>query len=115
MIKNKNLLLEIEDFINENLPPRTNDAKIIADTLLSKPIKLRYGFCGMCDSNIRNEWVINNDLPHFELRHLAHIEVLRISEIKILIDALEKNELNNFFKKNIKNNFLEKISNFLKK
>jgi len=91
------LLFSIDDFLNTDLPPRTQDPKIIGSILNAKPIKIKMGFCGMCDSNINNEWILNTDRPFYELRHLSDSRILRKSEVEILIRSLENGSLNDFW------------------
>lgn len=86
--------LEREDKSKRSLPPRTEDVRAIANVLWVKPVKTHGFFCGMCDSNVHNEWIIRERGRFcYELRHLPDIGVLRDSELKILIEALEKGEL----------------------
>ncbi|MEI8295083.1 MAG: hypothetical protein WCG04_00990 [Alphaproteobacteria bacterium] len=90
-------VLESEDKSTQELPPRTLNPKVIARVLYKKPVKVEYGFCGMCDSSLRNEWVLGKKRPQCELRHLADVGTLRISEVDILINALESGELDDFW------------------
>lgn len=79
--------------------------------LKSKPIIVASGFCGMCDSDIRsNTWVLNNERPLYELRHLIDIRISR-DEYSILVQALEKGLLDNYWRKP---SFLNKVFQFFK-
>ncbi len=80
-----------------HLPPRTYDAKLIATVLKSRPIKIPYGFCDMCDSHIRNEWVLTHHRPYCELRHLVDSGILRESEMSILIENLAQGTLDDYW------------------
>lgn len=84
-----------EDSYARDLPPRTQDVKLIASIFKSRPIKISSGFCGMCDSNITDEWVLSNDRPSYELRHLVDVGRLRKSELEIIIRNLEEGTLDN--------------------
>lgn len=106
--QNKNLMLKetktppfdtsaTESDYARYLPPRTHDVNLIASVFKSRPIKISYGFCGMCDSNITNKWVLDNNRPLYELRHLVDIGKLRESELEIIIRNLEDKTLDNYW------------------
>ncbi|MCE3230224.1 MAG: hypothetical protein K0R52_152 [Alphaproteobacteria bacterium] len=106
-------VLEREDKSTRELPPRTLDPKVIARVLSKKPVKIEYGFCGMCDSNLSNEWVLDKERPQCELFHLSDCGALRISEVEILINALERGELDDLWIENShtpNTDFLAKLS-----
>jgi Domain of unknown function (DUF5710) len=77
------------------LPPRTKDPREIfrLSKLTAVPRRMS-GFCGMCDSNVQNEWCLG-DAKHsqslYELHHIAQLcdSPLRPSELRVLIHALE--------------------------
>ena len=94
-------LLQREDESKRDLPPRTHNPQIIASVLKEKPIKIKSGFCAMCDSSIYEEWVLNEKNRDYELRHLADIGALRYSEVGILIHALETEKLKNHWNKHL--------------
>jgi ribosomal protein S18 acetylase RimI-like enzyme len=89
---NTTILLEKEDGAKRFLPPRSLDPKIIANLLKKKPIKIKEGFCRVCNKTVYNTWALNSSLI-YELDHLTEIGVLRDTELKILIQALEAEEL----------------------
>ena len=115
MIRYQNLLSEIDQFRNEELPPRSNDPLVLMSMLDKKPIKIRYGFCGMCDSTMQNQWTFELDNDHYDLYHLInHFKLLRRSEYNILIKYLEEDLLKNIELEKSKS-IVQKIANFIKK
>ncbi len=115
MIRYQNLLSEIERFRNEELPPRSEDPLILLSLLDKKPIKIGYGFCGMCDSIMRDEWTFELDNGRYDLYHLVnHFKLLRISEYDILIKYLEEDLLKSVELKKSQS-ISHKIANFIKK
>lgn len=83
----------------ELLPPRSKDFREILKVAGVSPVKISYGFCGACDSDIHDEWVVKrpNNGTRFciELSHLSDwvgIDIenrVRPSEMKILLSELE--------------------------
>lgn len=86
----------LPEFQDQSLPSRTRDPFVIASFLSEKPAKVSYGFCGMCDSTLSNEWVFSTN-RQYELRHLVDRKILRTSELDLLINALETKKLDNFW------------------
>jgi len=119
MIKYQNLLSELDEFRNEKLPPRSLDPLVLLSILDKKPIKITYGFCGMCDSTMRDQWTFEwNDGCNYDLYHLVnYCKLLRISEYNILKEYLEEEYLKNLeLAKLAKSASLShKILNFLRK
>ncbi|MCO7729092.1 DUF5710 domain-containing protein [Brucella intermedia] len=74
------------------LPPRSEDPLKLLKLIKVRPVKIKTGFCGMCDSAIKDEWCLSTKKPHYEIRHLAErsIGVLRPSELPIIIAELER-------------------------
>ena len=115
MIKYQNLLSEIDEFRNEKLPPRSHDPLILLSMLGKKPIKISYGFCGMCDSTMHDQWTFELDNGRYDLYHIVnHFKLLRISEYNILIEYLEDDLLKNVELEKSKS-ISHKIANFIKK
>jgi hypothetical protein len=85
--------LEIYPRLQE--PPRTTNPIEICRIIDCIPVKIQKGFCGMCDSNIWDEWVLpyNNPYCCYELRHLCDVELINIKEYKILVNALEEGKI----------------------
>lgn len=71
----------------DSLPPRTDDPKELLQLFNKPPVKVEYGFCGMCDSRVVNEWCCPDLGTDYEIRHLAdrEIGVIRPSELPIII------------------------------
>jgi len=115
MIRHQNLLSEIDQFHNEKLPPRSDDPLILLSVLNKKPIKISYGFCGMCDSTMHDEWMFELDKGRYDLYHLVnHFKLLRISEYNILRKYLEEELLKNVELEKSKS-ISYKIASFIKK
>ncbi len=75
-------------------PPRSTDPRELCNIIGGVPVKVERGFCGMCDSNISNEWCLpDHGRSEFELRHLVDIGRLRQTEYEILLIALERGEV----------------------
>lgn len=85
-------LIPTESYPNPAAPLNTEDPAIIASKLTHKPIKIKYGFCKMCDSRIQNEWTFGDK---YCLHHLVYQGILKENELKILIKYLENNQLDN--------------------
>lgn len=74
------------------LPPRSTDPEEICALLRVVPVKVAHGFCGMCDSQVSNEWCLQGpDGAVSDLSHCAQNpgDVLRRSEYDLLVEALE--------------------------
>lgn len=78
---------------DQEMPPRTTDPRKLIEILGERPVKIAHGFCAMCDTSFSNEWCISKHRPYVELRHMDELSrcVLRPSEMKILLNALELN------------------------
>ena len=104
----KDVILETEDKSKRLLPARTNDPKVIANILKSKPVKID-GFCRTCDSTIRDDWVATAK-SNSELRNLVDFGALRVQEYEILVNALESGELDDHWSEPI----FKKLQRYIK-
>jgi hypothetical protein len=78
------------------LPPRSTDPEELCERVGEFPVKIKYGFCGSCDSNVSNAWCVRYSSSLCELRHFAHSPdnyVLRESELDLLVMALERGQV----------------------
>lgn len=86
----------------EALPPRSTDPEELCERIGGLPVKVKYGYCRICDSSLSNDWCVGEPDHFRELWHYAHPpgdfnipddKTLRESELTLLVTALDSGQV----------------------